>query len=359
VSGRDVDVGSAWFPENNGTLALQEGIAPAFSASSTYAVGDYVTYEGLLYKCTTAVSTAGAWDATKWTAVAVMGEAGGDTNVIESVQVNGVALTPDANKAVDIAVPAKIWAASWDSYNTTTKTAVITPFGGGFELVNDATIIVRCGTSISPGIGGSSFKINVGGKGAKTVVASSTGTSEIYLPSDAIQRGDILIFSYRSTGSGSWFMEGVSKHSTNLTGTPTAPTATAGTNTTQIATTAFVQTAVGGKLNATERNLLAYASTTTLAPETAVYRSSLNSDGTFPTITDTGIPTTAAYYQFELELTVPSTAPSTITGPSGWVWLDGHGLPDPADLSGGETIYISVRLDCTARTFLASVWRVA
>jgi microcystin-dependent protein len=32
--------------------------------------------------------------------------------------------------------------------------------------------------------------------------------------------------------------------STNLTGTPTAPTAAAGTNTTQIATTAFVQTAV-------------------------------------------------------------------------------------------------------------------
>lgn len=32
--------------------------------------------------------------------------------------------------------------------------------------------------------------------------------------------------------------------SPNFTGTPTAPTASAGTNTTQIATTAFVQTAV-------------------------------------------------------------------------------------------------------------------
>ena len=61
-------------PNNSGTLALQEGIAPAFSSSSTYAVGDYVTYEGLLYKCTTAVSTAGAWDATKWTAVTSTGE---------------------------------------------------------------------------------------------------------------------------------------------------------------------------------------------------------------------------------------------------------------------------------------------
>jgi len=97
----------------------------------------------------------------------------------------------------------------------------------------------------------------------------------------------------------------------------------------------------------------------TLALNTAVYRSALNSDGTFPSVDGQNIPTAAAYYQFEIELTVPSTVPSTITGPSGWVWLDGHGLPDPADLSGGETICISVRLDCTARTFLASVWRVA
>ena len=72
--------GNTWssaFPNNNGTLALQEGIAPAFSASSTYAVGDYVTHEGLLYKCTTAVTTAGAWNAANWTPVAVTDEMGG------------------------------------------------------------------------------------------------------------------------------------------------------------------------------------------------------------------------------------------------------------------------------------------
>ena len=106
-------------------------------------------------------------------------------------------------------------------------------------------------------------------------------------------------------------------------------------------------------------NLLPYTSGTTLALDTSVYKSALNNDGTFPSIVDTAIETANAYYQFELELTVPSTVPSTITGPSGWTWIDGHGLPDPADLSGGETICISVRLDCTARTFLASVWRVA
>ena len=44
--------------------------ASAFSASSTYAVGDYVTYESeqvtKTYKCKTAISTAAAWDASKW-----------------------------------------------------------------------------------------------------------------------------------------------------------------------------------------------------------------------------------------------------------------------------------------------------
>ena len=32
-----------------------------FSTTKTYAVGDYVIYDGKLWKCTTAVSTAGAW----------------------------------------------------------------------------------------------------------------------------------------------------------------------------------------------------------------------------------------------------------------------------------------------------------
>ena len=59
--------------------ATATAVAPAFSTSSTYAVGAYVTHEGLLYKCTTAVTTAGAWNSTKWTAVAVTDEMGAGT----------------------------------------------------------------------------------------------------------------------------------------------------------------------------------------------------------------------------------------------------------------------------------------
>lgn len=108
-----------------------------------------------------------------------------------------------------------------------------------------------------------------------------------------------------------------------------------------------------------QRNLLDYTTGTTLSPSTAVYRAALNADGTFPTITDTAIPTAAAYYQFELELSVPSTVPAAITGPTGWDWLDGGELPDPSVLSGGETIFVACRMDCATRTVTANVWRVA
>ena len=61
-------------------------IADDFSTESTYAVGDYVIYDGSLYKCTTAVTTAGAWDSNDWTETLVMDEVeaggGGGTTVI-------------------------------------------------------------------------------------------------------------------------------------------------------------------------------------------------------------------------------------------------------------------------------------
>lgn len=47
-------------------LALAGIIAVTFSASSTYKVGDYVLYNHTLYRCKTAITTAGAWDASKW-----------------------------------------------------------------------------------------------------------------------------------------------------------------------------------------------------------------------------------------------------------------------------------------------------
>ena len=51
-----------------------ENIAAEYSASSTYAVGDYCIYDGQLYRCTTAITTAEAWTAALWTMATVGGE---------------------------------------------------------------------------------------------------------------------------------------------------------------------------------------------------------------------------------------------------------------------------------------------
>lgn len=62
---------------NESSSASKSSIANEFSTSSTYAVGDYVIYEGQLYKCTTAVTTAGSWNSSNWTQ-AVLGNDVGD-----------------------------------------------------------------------------------------------------------------------------------------------------------------------------------------------------------------------------------------------------------------------------------------
>ena len=67
-----------------------QNIATGYDDTQTYAVGDYVIYDGLLYKCNTAVTTAETFDPTKWTHVVVTDEmgsgggSGGHTIVDES-----------------------------------------------------------------------------------------------------------------------------------------------------------------------------------------------------------------------------------------------------------------------------------
>ena len=48
--------------------------SPKFSTGSTYTVGDFVIYTGKLYRCTTAVTVADAWSASKWVQTTVKGE---------------------------------------------------------------------------------------------------------------------------------------------------------------------------------------------------------------------------------------------------------------------------------------------
>ena len=57
----------------DGTLASGV-LAPTYSTSATYAVGDYVYYSGSLYRCTTAITTAESWTSGHWTQVALAPE---------------------------------------------------------------------------------------------------------------------------------------------------------------------------------------------------------------------------------------------------------------------------------------------
>lgn len=120
--------------------ASTEIIADDFDATSTYAVGDYVVYDGKLYKCTTAVSTAGQWDANDWTETIVMDEVGqgggGGTTVVanpsgqatadlEKLQVgNNIYSIPSGGTGGggDIRIKDRNWTLITSSYGTTQLT---------------------------------------------------------------------------------------------------------------------------------------------------------------------------------------------------------------------------------------------
>lgn len=63
--------------QGGGGDSANQNIADDYDPTQTYAVGDYVIHDSMLYKCTTAVAVAEAWDSTKWTSCVVTDEMGG------------------------------------------------------------------------------------------------------------------------------------------------------------------------------------------------------------------------------------------------------------------------------------------
>lgn len=61
-------------------------LAPTYSASETYAIGDHVIYNGGYYACNTAITTAEAWTAAHWTRLTVGGEASDLKSAIDIVE---------------------------------------------------------------------------------------------------------------------------------------------------------------------------------------------------------------------------------------------------------------------------------
>ena len=80
VTAREGAVSGEATARGNADTAIMADLASPYSTSATYAVGDYCTKDGQLYRCTTAISTAEAWTAAHWSAVAL----GDDTRDLRS-----------------------------------------------------------------------------------------------------------------------------------------------------------------------------------------------------------------------------------------------------------------------------------
>ena len=72
--------------------------APAYSTSGTYDVGDYVTYDGLMYVCIAAITTAEAWTASHWGQVTAGEEIKNNRIAIKDTTGNAVVVGWSANK---------------------------------------------------------------------------------------------------------------------------------------------------------------------------------------------------------------------------------------------------------------------
>ena len=142
--------------ENNGTYSSKkttvkevsdfanQNFAEEYDSTSSYAVGDYVIYESVLYKCIG--TTTGAFDSTKWTTVVVtdeMGQGGGGTGGHTIIDENGNSMTARAGLQF-------VGGANVSDDATNNRTIVDLASAGGIDGVFiDTDNIIQTSTSIS------------------------------------------------------------------------------------------------------------------------------------------------------------------------------------------------------------------
>ena len=207
-------------------FAFADQICSYFSESTSYAVGDYVIYTKTLYRFTSAHS-AGAWNASDVTAVKVTSELSGKANTsdlgdlaaLDSIDYTGNYITNKPTLGTMAALDSDdIIAPDFDA------TAAYS--SGDYVIYNGS--LYRFTSSHSAG------------------AWSGTDATAVTIDGELINKAPLA--------------------SPALTGTPTAPTASVGTNSTQIATTAFVHSRgcyyVSGSVSAGSSTTLSNASIT-------------------------------------------------------------------------------------------------
>jgi hypothetical protein len=149
---------------------------------------------------------------------------------------NAVLVVTGTNSAVRDLIPPLVKKTYTIVNNTTGGFAirVIGASGTGVNIPNGATCLVYCnGTNFVTGLSGTSGNFLVNGALTVTSTSNLSGATTI---GAALTYGGVTL-SNAVTGTGSMVLSA----SPALTGTPTSTTAAVGTNTTQVATTAFVQ----------------------------------------------------------------------------------------------------------------------
>ena len=136
--------------------------------------------------------------------------------------------------------------AVWANDNNTTYTGADGITLTGTKFTNSGVRSIDTGTTngtISVNTNGTSLNVAVKGLGSAAYTNSSDYLGATDTATDSSKLGGTAAASYAKLAS------------PTFTGTPKAPTATAGTNTTQIATTEFVQTAVSGLVDSAPTTL--------------------------------------------------------------------------------------------------------
>lgn len=243
---------------------LQKGIAE-WSADQEYVANkSVVTYAGQLYMATSTVTNVLPTVAASWKKMTVYF----DSNGTIPIAFGGTGAVTAANARTNLGIgtialqAADAVSISGGAINSTPIGAT-TPSTGKFTNIG-ATGTLTASSIIGPVTGNSSSATKLATPRTVSISGAVTGTptnfdgsANIEIPITTLDVGaaTVGVLAVNRGGTGVTTSTGTGANvqavSPALTGTPTAPTAADGTSTTQLATTAFVQGAVGGFLSKT------------------------------------------------------------------------------------------------------------
>ena len=104
------DGSSGWQPLTLVANVDLTSLADAFSESATYEVGEYVRRDSRVYRCITAITTAGPWDSTKWLEVNLADEI---NRVYGELKTSVTKLPESRLVGKQVAIYADSWGASY------------------------------------------------------------------------------------------------------------------------------------------------------------------------------------------------------------------------------------------------------